>query len=50
MLADSGGVAMDIVLAVAVFSPIPILAVLCWVFWRAKKRDDAEQEAPNGGS
>jgi hypothetical protein len=49
MLADSGATAMDIVLAVAVFSPFPILGVLCWVFWRAKKRDDAEQEALKGG-
>lgn len=43
MLADSGATAMDIVLAVAVFSPFPILAVIGWIFWKAKKRDDAEE-------
>jgi len=35
---------MEAVIAVAVFAPFPILGVLCWIFWRAKKRDDAERE------
>ena len=36
---------MDVVIGVAVFSPFPILAVLGWIFWRAKKREDAERQA-----
>jgi hypothetical protein len=34
------------VVGVAVFAPFPVLAVLCWIFWRAKKRD--EQLTPPG--
>jgi len=37
--------AVDFVIGFAVFAPFPILAVLCWIFWRAKKREDAEREA-----
>ena len=36
---------MDFVIAFAVFAPFPILAVLCWIFWRAKKHQDAERDA-----
>ncbi len=36
---------MDIIVAAAVFLPFPILGVICWIFWRAKKREDAEREA-----
>ena len=25
-----------------------ILGVVCWIFWRAKKRDDAAREASSG--
>jgi hypothetical protein len=44
-LADTSATAMEFVIGFAVFAPFPILAVLCWVFWRAKKREDAEREA-----
>jgi hypothetical protein len=37
--------AMDFVIGFAVFAPFPILAVLCWVFWRAAKRDEAEGQS-----
>ena len=36
---------MDLVIGVAVFMPFPVLAVLCWIFWRAKKREDEERES-----
>jgi cbb3-type cytochrome oxidase subunit 3 len=36
---------MDFVIGFAVFAPFPILAVLCWIFWRAAKRDAAEAQA-----
>lgn len=43
VVAAGSQVAMDVILAIAVFSPVPILAVLCWIFYRAKKRDDEER-------
>jgi cbb3-type cytochrome oxidase subunit 3 len=36
---------MDFVIGFAVFAPFPILGVLCWIFWRAAKRDAAEAQA-----
>jgi hypothetical protein len=35
--------AMDVVIGVAVFAPFPVLGVLCWVFWRAKKREEERE-------
>ncbi len=43
MIGDSGNITMDVIIATAAFAPFPILAVVCWVFWRAKKREDAER-------
>jgi hypothetical protein len=43
-IADSGALAQDIVIGLAAFAPFPILGVLCWVFWRAKKREESEHE------
>jgi hypothetical protein len=36
---------MDVILGTAAFAPFPILAVVCWIFWRAKKRDDEQKES-----
>lgn len=41
---DGGGsLALSIVALVGMIIPFIILAVVCWVFWKAKKRDEAEE-------
>jgi hypothetical protein len=40
VLADSGSVALEGILVAAMIIPAVILAGICWIFWRAKKRDD----------
>ena len=45
MLADSasGGLALELVIVASIVIPLAALAVICWIFWKAKKRDDAER-------
>jgi cbb3-type cytochrome oxidase subunit 3 len=39
----AGAAAIDGIIVAAMVIPIFILAVICWIFWKAKQRDDAEQ-------
>jgi uncharacterized paraquat-inducible protein A len=39
-LADSGQIALEGIIVASIIVPLLILAVVCWVFWRAKKRDE----------
>jgi len=45
LLAANGSQATDVILAIAVFSPFPIISVLGWIFWRAAKRDREQAAA-----
>jgi len=45
LLASSGSAALDAVVVAAMLIPIPVLGVICWIFWKAKEREDAEREA-----
>jgi len=40
VLGDSGQIALEGILLASIVVPLLILAVVCWVFWRAKKRDE----------
>jgi uncharacterized paraquat-inducible protein A len=39
-LADSGQIALERIILASIVVPLLILPAVCWVFWRAKKRDD----------
>ena len=43
VLANSGAVAIDAIVVAAMLIPLPILGYLCWIFWKAKKREDEER-------
>ena len=53
LVLDHGAAALDGILVAAMVIPFTVLAVICWIFWKAKKRDDAEEAArrqsPPGG-
>jgi uncharacterized iron-regulated membrane protein len=38
--ADDGSLAITLAALVAMLIPWGVLAVVCWIFWRAKKRED----------
>jgi hypothetical protein len=40
MLADSGAVALEAIIVASIVVPAVILVGVCWVFCRAKKRED----------
>jgi len=41
---DGGGsFAITMMALVAMLSPWFVLAYVCWIFWKAKKREDAEE-------
>jgi hypothetical protein len=41
---DGGGsLALSIVALVGMIIPLIVLGVVCWIFWRAKKREDAAE-------
>jgi cbb3-type cytochrome oxidase subunit 3 len=35
--------ALDAIIVAAMVIPIPVLGVICWIFWKAKEREDAER-------
>jgi cbb3-type cytochrome oxidase subunit 3 len=37
--------ALDAIVVAAMVMPIPVLGVICWIFWKAKQREDAETGA-----
>jgi len=39
---DSGSLAITLVALVAMLIPWFVLGYISWIFWKAKKRDDAE--------
>jgi uncharacterized paraquat-inducible protein A len=49
---DIGEIAMTIVFVAALVIPFVVLGVVCWIFWKAKVREEAEREAewPNARS
>jgi len=42
---DSGSLAITLVALVAMLIPWFVLGYISWIFWKAKKRDDAEARA-----
>ena len=54
LLLDQGAAALDAFIVGLMVVSFVVLGVICWIFWKAKKRDDAEQAArraqpPPGG-
>lgn len=53
LLANQGAAALDAFIIIMMVGSFVVLGVICWVFWKAKKRDDAEEAAkrqpPPGG-
>jgi len=39
----AGAAALDGIILAAMVIPFLILGVICWIFWKAKQRDDAER-------
>jgi cbb3-type cytochrome oxidase subunit 3 len=52
-LLDQGAAALDAFIIAFMVLSFVVLGVICWIFWKAKKRDDAEEAArrrpPPGG-
>ena len=40
---DGGSLALSIVALVGMIIPFIVLGVVCWVFWKAKKREEAAE-------
>jgi cbb3-type cytochrome oxidase subunit 3 len=52
LLLDHGAAALDAFVVAMMVSSFVVLGVICWIFWKAKKREDAEKaarEPPPGG-
>jgi cbb3-type cytochrome oxidase subunit 3 len=53
LLLDHGAAALDAFVVAMMVGSFVALGVICWIFWKAKKRDDAEEAArrqpPPGG-
>jgi hypothetical protein len=45
VLADSGTTAMDAVYLVSSIGPLIVLGIICWVFFRAARRNDERERA-----
>jgi cbb3-type cytochrome oxidase subunit 3 len=43
VLLAAGTAALDGIIVAAMVIPFLILGVICWIFWKAKQRDDAER-------
>jgi uncharacterized paraquat-inducible protein A len=41
LLAGSGDSALQVVVVLSIVVPLAVLAILCWIFWRAARRADA---------
>ncbi|MDQ3669696.1 MAG: hypothetical protein M3377_05375 [Actinomycetota bacterium] len=41
---DVGELAMTIIFVLAMVIPFIVLGFVCWIFWKAKKREDREKE------
>jgi hypothetical protein len=53
LLADSGATIMNLLILASAVVPLAFLGVLCWVFFRAARRNDereaAARESPRAG-
>ena len=47
LLLDQGAAALDAFIVGLMVVSFVVLGVICWVFWKAKKREDAEKAARN---
>ncbi len=45
LLLDHGAAALDAVIVGMMATSFVVLGVICWIFWKAKKREDAELRA-----
>jgi hypothetical protein len=45
LFGNSGSVALDVIVLAAMIVPLPVLGFICWIFWKAKQREDAERDA-----
>ena len=45
-VANGGTVALEAILVAAIVVPLIALAIVCWIFWRARERDDGASGAP----
>jgi hypothetical protein len=43
VLTDGGSTALTVVVLVGMLIPLAVLGYVCWIFWKAKKRDEAEE-------
>jgi hypothetical protein len=41
---DGGSLILSIIALVAMIIPFIVLGYVCWIFWKAKKREDAAEE------
>ena len=46
---DDYSLALSIMALVGMIIPFVVFAVVCWVFWKAKKREDAAREREISG-
>ena len=42
-MAVSGGTALEAMVVSSIVVPLAILAVICWFFWKAAKKEDARE-------
>jgi hypothetical protein len=40
LLAGSGDSALEVVVVLSIVVPLTVLAIVCWIFWRAARRAD----------
>jgi len=40
LLAGSGDSALQVVVVLSIVVPLTVLAIVCWIFWRAARRAD----------
>ncbi|TMJ93558.1 MAG: hypothetical protein E6G67_12080 [Actinobacteria bacterium] len=48
LASEGGNAALDAILIAALVVPLPILGWVCWIFLRAKRREDAEKQKEAG--
>jgi cbb3-type cytochrome oxidase subunit 3 len=39
---DGGSLALSVLALVGMIVPLLVLGYVCWIFWKAKKRDEAQ--------
>ena len=50
MLSAAGNGAIEGVIMASIVVPVMILAIVCWIFWRAAKRDGEARSDEAGGT